>query len=183
MFMVKRVGFCRRVLALTLTGLASPAVAQGVERYASSGSAPAAILESARIPAHAETLMLSGVTASLPAAPDVPVTCETKVGDLGDTKTQTINILNHIRAALTRRGYSLSDVVRLTVFLVGDPAKGGRMDYAGMNEGYLQYFGTADNPARVTRATVQVVSLAQPAMLVEIEATAAHMPLRGQKSP
>lgn len=47
------------------------------------------------------------------------------------------------------------------------------MDFAGMNDGFKQFFGTADNPATVARSTVQVAALAGPAFLVEIEATAA----------
>jgi enamine deaminase RidA (YjgF/YER057c/UK114 family) len=97
---------------------------------------------------------------------------------LGDTKTQTINILSKIRAVLGRRGYALADVVKLTVYLVGDPANGGGMDYAGMNEGYRQFFGTSENPNLAARATVQVVALAEPAFLVEIEATAIRMPAK-----
>ena len=32
------------------------------------------------------------------------------------------------------------------VYLAGDPANGGGMDYARMNEGYRQFFGTSENP-------------------------------------
>jgi len=59
------------------------------------------------------------------------------------------------------------------VFVAGDPAKGGKMDFAGMNEGFKTFFGTTDNPTTVARSTVQVAALAGPAYLVEIEATAA----------
>ena len=64
------------------------------------------------------------------------------------------------------------------VYLAGDPANGGGMDYAGMNEGYRQFFGTSENPNLAARATVQVVALAEPAFLVEIEATAVRMPTK-----
>jgi enamine deaminase RidA (YjgF/YER057c/UK114 family) len=43
----------------------------------------------------------------------------------GNTKTQTIAVMERIKAALKDRGYAMSDVVKLTVFLVGDPALGG----------------------------------------------------------
>ena len=52
------------------------------------------------------------------------------------------------------------------------------MDYARMNEGYRQFFGTSENPNLAARATVQVVALAEPAFLVEIEATAVRMPAK-----
>lgn len=151
---------------------------QVVERFPSSGSAPASIVESVRVPPGAEMLILSGQTASRADAPDRSVSVDLPPAALGDTKTQTINILSKIRAALRRRGYALADVVKLTVYLVGDPANGGGMDYAGMNEGYRQFFGTLENPNLVARATVQVVALAEPAFLVEIEATAVRMPAK-----
>jgi enamine deaminase RidA (YjgF/YER057c/UK114 family) len=97
---------------------------QIVERFPSSGSAPASIVESMRVPPGAEMLILSGQTASRADAPDRSVSIDLPPAALGDTKTQTINILNKIRAALGRRGYALADVVKLTVYLVGDPANG-----------------------------------------------------------
>ena len=67
-------------------------------------------------------------------------------------------------------------MIKLTVFVAGDPAKGGKMDFAGMNEGFKQFFGTAENPNTVARSAFQVMALANPAFLVEIEATAAKAP-------
>ena len=42
-----------------------------------------------------------------------------------------------------------------------------------MNDGFKQFFGTAENPTTVARSTIQVTALAGPNFLVEIEATAA----------
>lgn len=70
----------------------------------------------------------------------------------------------------------MSDVVKLTVFVVGDPKLDGKMDFAGFNAGYREFFGTAANPNLVARSTVQVAALAGPNFLIEIEATAAKMP-------
>ena len=64
------------------------------------------------------------------------------------------------------------DVVTRTVFLVGDPATGGRMDFAGLMEAYREQFGTAAQPNLPTRSAVQVSALANPGWLVEIEVTA-----------
>jgi 2-iminobutanoate/2-iminopropanoate deaminase len=97
--------------------------------------------------------------------------------DFGDTKTQTISVLNQIKTILERRGYKISDVVRMTVYLTADPKrKDGRMDFQGMNEAYRTFFGTAENPNVVARSTVQVSALANPFYLVEIEVTAARAP-------
>jgi enamine deaminase RidA (YjgF/YER057c/UK114 family) len=41
-----------------------------------------------------------------------------------------------------------------------------------MNEGFRQFFGTAENPNTVARSTIQVAALAAPGYLVEIEAWA-----------
>ena len=63
----------------------------------------------------------------------------------------------------------MGDVVAMTVYLVGDPAKGGRMDFDGMMEAYSQFFGTKEQPNLPARSTVQIVGLVQAGMLVEIE--------------
>jgi 2-iminobutanoate/2-iminopropanoate deaminase len=75
-----------------------------------------------------------------------------------------------------RRGFSMNDVVKLTVFVVGDPKLGGKMDFAGFNAAYREFFGTAENPNLVARSTVQVAALVSPNFLIEIEAIAAKAP-------
>jgi len=57
--------------------------------------------------------------------------------------------------------------------LVGDPAKDNKMDFAGMMAGYKQFFATAEQPNKPSRSAVQVVALAAPGALVEIEVVAA----------
>ncbi len=91
----------------------------------------------------------------------------------GDTETQTVGALNAIKATLARLGLTMSDVVKMTVFLVGDPAKDNKMDFAGMMAGYKQFFATADQPNKPSRSAVQVAALAAPGALVEIEVIAA----------
>jgi enamine deaminase RidA (YjgF/YER057c/UK114 family) len=66
----------------------------------------------------------------------------------------------------------MGDVVKMQVFLVGDPAKGGKMDFAGFMDGYTQYFGTEAQPNLPSRSVMQVAALAAPGFLVEIEVTA-----------
>jgi enamine deaminase RidA (YjgF/YER057c/UK114 family) len=90
----------------------------------------------------------------------------------GDTKAQTLGVLTKLDAALTSQGFGLGDVVMMRVFLVGDPAMAGKMDFAGMMAAYSQFFGTADQPHKPARTTVQVAGLASPGALVEIEAQA-----------
>jgi enamine deaminase RidA (YjgF/YER057c/UK114 family) len=90
----------------------------------------------------------------------------------GDTKTQAFSVFSKIQALLKEQGLDMKDVVKLTVFLAGDPEKGGKLDFAGMNAGYLQFFGTKDQPNKPARSAMQVAALVQPWALVEIEAIA-----------
>jgi enamine deaminase RidA (YjgF/YER057c/UK114 family) len=163
--------FAWKVLAVVLAFGASGVASAQVVRH-TSGPGPANILESVVIPANAEVLALSGVVPQ----PKDPSKRPASIDDLGDTKTQTISVLNQIKANLEKRGYKMSDVVRMTVFLTADPkSKEGRMDFQGMNDAYRMYFGTAENPNVVARSTVQVSALAGPFYLVEIEVTAAKV--------
>jgi 2-iminobutanoate/2-iminopropanoate deaminase len=160
--------------AFSLAALAGPASAAGIERYKAPGPGPALILQGVAVPAGSAMLYLSGQVAS-PTDPKLPLSPSVTMDQLGDTKTQTLSVLTKIKAALAAHGYAMSDVIKLTVFVAADP-KLGKMDFAGMNEGFKQFFGTADNPNTVARSAVQVAALAGPAFLVEIEATAAKAP-------
>jgi enamine deaminase RidA (YjgF/YER057c/UK114 family) len=108
-----------------------------------------------------DTLYLAGQMAS-PVTPDV----------YGDTKTQTLSVLTKIQALLKEQGLTMGDVVQMHVFLAADPAKGGKLDFDGMNQAYDQFFGTPRQPNKPVRATVQVAALVQPWGLVEIEVVA-----------
>jgi len=120
------------------------------------------------VPAGYDTIYVSGNIARV-AKPDAP-----KGGTemFGDTKTQTISVLQQIQEVLTAQQLSMADVVKVTVFLAGDPANGGKMDFAGMNAGFLQFFGSKQQPNKPARSTVQVAALVAPGALVEIEAIA-----------
>jgi enamine deaminase RidA (YjgF/YER057c/UK114 family) len=94
------------------------------------------------------------------------------VAAYGTTEQQTIGVLKAIREQLQGLGLDIGDVVRMQVFLVGDPANGGAMDFAGFMKGYSQFFGTGEQPLLPARSTLQVAALANPGFLVEIEVTA-----------
>jgi len=108
-----------------------------------------------------DTLYVSGQLAS-PASQGV----------WGDTKTQAASALSKIEALLKEQGLGMGDVVMMHVYLVGDPSNGGKMDFAGLNAAYGQFFGTKDQPNKPARTTVQVAALAQQGPLVEIEVIA-----------
>ena len=144
----------------------APAPKPQVERTSSN---PTAVISStALLPAGAKILYLSGSTASPvdPAKPD----------EFGDTATQTKSILTKMKATLEGMGWSMGDIVKMNVFLVGVPENGGRMDAPGMNGVFKTFFGTPEQPNKPTRSTVQVAALGRPTTLVEIEAIAAKAP-------
>ena len=95
---------------------------------------------------------------------------------MGDTEAQTVGALGRIQELLKAQGLGMGDVVMMRVFLLGDPAKGGHMDFPGMMAGYTQFFGTAAQPNKPARTTVQLAGLAAPGALVEIEVQAARAP-------
>jgi enamine deaminase RidA (YjgF/YER057c/UK114 family) len=74
-----------------------------------------------------------------------------------DTTSQTVGLIKDIQKLLESQKLTLSDVVMMHVYLGGDPAKDGKMDFAGMMAGYSQFFGTRDQPSKPARTTVQVV--------------------------
>ncbi|WP_020654648.1 RidA family protein [Massilia niastensis] len=90
----------------------------------------------------------------------------------GDTKAQTLGVLGRIKEILAGMGLGMGDVVKMQVFLVGDPAKSGRADVGGFMEGYTQFFG-GPQPNLPARAVMQVAALSNPGWLVEIEVVAA----------
>ncbi len=161
--------------ALTMPGVAAaaaPAAAKsGVVRHPN--TPPGLILQGVTVPAGATTLYLSGQLAAQIDPTRKIAPADLTIADFGDTKTQTISVFTKIKAILAARGFAMRDIIKLTVFVAGDPKLGGRMDFAGMNDAFKMFFGTAENPNTVARSTVQVAALAGPAFLVEIEATAA----------
>jgi len=153
-------------LSVALCAPASGALAQEIERTVAS---PTAVISSnASVPAGSRIVFISGTTPS-PLDPAVPEA-------LGDTRQQTLSVLTKIQAQLQALGMDMGDVVKMTVFLVGVPENEGRMDSAAMNEVFRTFFGTAEQPNRPTRSTIQVAALGRPTTLVEIEAIAAKAP-------
>jgi enamine deaminase RidA (YjgF/YER057c/UK114 family) len=116
-----------------------------------------------------DTLYLAGQMAS-PATPADPARGKPAV--YGDTKTQTLSVLTKIQSILKEQGLTMGDVVQMHVFMAADPAKGGKLDFDGMNQAYDQFFGTPQQPNKPVRAAMQVAALVQPWGLVEIEVTA-----------
>ncbi len=92
----------------------------------------------------------------------------------GNTEAQTAIALTSIKATLARLGLGMGDVIKMTIFMAGDPAHDGKMDFPGMMASYTKFFGTKDQPNKPARSAVQVAALAAPGALIEIEVIAAY---------
>ncbi len=155
---------CKTIIAgIALAAIASTASAQTtVKRFGSEKSIIASAIWAG------DTLYVSGQLPA-PTPPADPSKGTTPVIQ-GDTKAQTINTLNVIQGILKEQGLGMGDIVQMSVFLVPDPAT-GKLDFAGMNEGYKQFFGTKEQPNKPVRATIQA-GLVIPNALVEIAVVA-----------
>jgi len=124
----------------------------------------------------AQAVKVSGDTATYYISGQVPpvVSKEAEPSSpqaYGDTRTQTVGVLNKIKAILEGLGLGIGDVVKMQVFLVHDAR--APMDFKAFMEGYTQFFG-GSQPNLPARSVVGVAALANPGFLVEIEVIAAR---------
>ncbi|EGD59017.1 endoribonuclease L-PSP [Novosphingobium nitrogenifigens DSM 19370] len=159
------------MLAATVAAAIVPAASANAQVVKYQSNPGALILDGAEVKAGTDLFFLSGQLAS-PIDPKKSWGDIKSTEDLGDTKTQTISALTKIKALLESKGYKMSDLVKLTLFIAPDP-KLGKLDFAGANEGFKQFFKTGENPETVARSAFQVAALAGPYFLIEIEGIAA----------
>jgi len=145
----------------------APAFAADVVRHKFPGS-DFPIAMAVEVPAGKKLVFLSGAG---PAIVDKSVKPDS-VAAFGDTLAQTISTMDAIQGSLKQIGLEMKDVVKMQVFIVGDPAKEGRIDFAGFMQGYRKYFGSKEQPNLPARSTVKVAGLVNPGWLIEIEVTA-----------
>ena len=124
------------------------------------------------VPPGAETYYVSGI---VPSAVDPDADPNSRAA-YGDTRQQTISVLTRMKDTMEAAGWSLGDIVMMRVYLVGDEATGGRLDFGGFMSGYSEFFATPEQPNKPARAVVEVAGLIRPGWRVEIEAQAARMP-------
>jgi enamine deaminase RidA (YjgF/YER057c/UK114 family) len=128
------------------------------------------ISNSVTVPAGSQLVFVSGTLADV-ADDKAPAG---SIERLGDTATQARSVLGKIAKELAAAGLTMGDVVKMNVFLVGDPRKDGKMDFEGLMQAYLQVYGPgAYEKSLPARTTVQVAGLPLPGALVEIEVIAA----------
>ena len=143
--------------ALGFSALSLACAANAAPTFIPSPMAGSSIGVGAIVPAGSAIFFVSGIPGSAAT---------------GNTEAQTSEVLTKLGAVLKAQGYGYSDVVNAKVYLVADPTT-GKMDFMGMNTAFKTFFGTATEPNKPSRVTVQVAGLAAPGSLVEIELTAA----------
>jgi enamine deaminase RidA (YjgF/YER057c/UK114 family) len=121
------------------------------------------------VPAGSDTLYPSGNVPPVtnPAAPKAASNPTAAA-----PKRKPLQLLQRIQQALAAQKLTLGDVVIMNVYLVGDPSKENRMDFAGFMAGCSKYFGAKDQPNKPARSALQVAALAAPDVLVEVEVIA-----------
>jgi enamine deaminase RidA (YjgF/YER057c/UK114 family) len=155
-------------LAAAIAGCATPQQTSTFQPTVRLGAPASPISSSVLVPPGYGLVYVSGTVPDVvdPAAP------EASPARYGDTETQTRSVLRKIGNELATHRLGLNNVVMMRVFLVAPPGQ-SRMDFAGMMRAYREAFGTASNPSKPARSTMQVAGLVDPGWLVEIEVTAA----------
>jgi enamine deaminase RidA (YjgF/YER057c/UK114 family) len=154
--------------SFALLQLSTAAHADEIKRT-SSPSASIPLSTTVSVPAASRIVFFSGNLADVAN----PAAAKGSIEAYGNTTTQVTSIMKKFEKLLAAEGLSMADVVKVNVFMVGDPELGGKMDFAGLNAAYSQYFGTAAQPNKPVRTALQVAALPMPGGLVEIEMTAA----------
>ena len=91
----------------------------------------------------------------------------------GNTQAQSESVFTKIQGLLKAQGLDMGNVVMMRVYMTADPAT-SKLDFAGMNAAYAKFFGTAGQPNKPARSTVQVAALVAAGAIVEIEVQAAR---------
>ena len=155
------------LLPLLLLVLATPQVdAHGMVRREPPGSS---IASSITVPAGAQWLFIGSTLADVTEEGASPGSA----ARMGDTAAQARSILGKINAELTAAGFAKTDIVKMEVYLVADPAKGGTVDLMGLLSAYTNFFGKKVSNLPM-RSTVEVAGLPIPGALVQIAVTAAR---------
>jgi enamine deaminase RidA (YjgF/YER057c/UK114 family) len=159
------------VLGLGLLTFALGAAALGAEdvvRTPLPDGNPFPISAAVTVRAGVDTVYVSG---ALPAAinKDAPKGTPPEYGDM---QTQTVSVLTSIQGTLAKLGLGMGDVVKMTVFMVADPANDNKLNFPALMAGYTQFFGTPEQPNKPARSAVQVAALVAPGALLEVEVIA-----------
>jgi enamine deaminase RidA (YjgF/YER057c/UK114 family) len=123
-----------------------------VERHGS-GGAYEDVVGYSRVIRAGDLVVVAGCTASMP---------DGAIAGIGDPYAQAVQTIANVESALARVGATLADVIRTRVFLTD----------TGHFDGFARAHGEAFGDVRPVNTTVVVAALADPRMLIEIEADA-----------
>jgi enamine deaminase RidA (YjgF/YER057c/UK114 family) len=123
-----------------------------VERHGS-GGAWEDVVGYSRVVRMGDLVYLAGCTAAMPGG---------AIAGLGNPYAQTVQTIENVESGLARVGATLADVVRTRVYLTD----------ASHFDGFARAHAEAFGDVRPVNTTVIVASLADPRMLIEIEADA-----------
>jgi enamine deaminase RidA (YjgF/YER057c/UK114 family) len=160
-----RMKTCLVAIVVAAAGCLTPAAAQSVKHIQSES---AAIATGVWV---GDLLYLSG---QLPTPVTPADRAKGTPAVYGNTQAQAENTFSKIQNLLKEHGLGMGDVVMMRVYMAADPAMDNRLDFAGMNAAYAKYFGTADQPNKPARSTVQVAALVAAGALLEVEVQAAR---------
>lgn len=153
------------VLGIALAAaLAGTANAQVIRHTNPNSTFP--ILRAAEIGPESTLVYVSGAVPRVTNEDAEPRTIES----FGDTRTQTVSVLENIAGTLADLDLEIGDIIKMQVYLVADES--GDMDFDGFMDGYVEFFGTEEQPNLPTRSVFEVAGLANPGWLVEIEVVA-----------
>src|SRR3954467_1439003 len=110
--------------ALAFCAFAGTANAQSVTRLPSP-NANAPIVSAVTVPAGYTTYYISGI----PGGPKNASAPEGSPDRWGDTTQQADDVLNKLEAVLKQLGLNFGDLLKATLFLVPDPANGGKINF------------------------------------------------------
>lgn len=159
----------KAILSCALVLLASNAIAD-VTRHPLPNNSTFPISRAVEVSADTTLIYHSG-TVPGPANPDAdPASREY----YGNTEAQAMSVFGRMEQSFEQLGVGFGDIIKMTVFLVGDPEMGGRMDFQGFMRAYTKFFGTEEQPNKPARSAVQIAGLVRPNMLVEIEVVIAR---------
>lgn len=158
------------ILSCALVLLASSAIAD-VTRHPLPNNSTFPISRAVEVTADTTLIYHSG-TVPGPANPDAERGSREYYGD---TEAQAMSVFGRMQDSFEDLGVDFGDIIKMTVFLVGDPEMDGKMDFAGFMRAYTKFFGTEEQPNKPARSAIQIAGLAGgPYMLVEIEAVIAR---------
>ncbi len=160
----------KKVTLIGLALLASSIASADVTRHPLPGGSTFPIAQAVEVSA-GTTLVYHSGTLPGPANPDAD---QGSREYYGDTEAQANSVFERMEASLENLGLGFGDVVKMTVFLVGDPELGGRMDFSGFMAAYSKHFGTEAQPNKPARSAIQIAALARPNVFVEVEVVLAR---------